>query len=141
VIRPGLYLLLLATVAGSALQAQEAAPKQHTSALPWLKIDDLSATRDRPLFALGRRKSAPAPTSPVAVSVDHGPPTPQFALMGIIIESTATFVLLRDLTRSESVTVRSGEKFGRWHLVADTDRTVKLRDGDEELELEIFAEP
>jgi hypothetical protein len=136
-----LYILLLASVACSALHAHEEAPKQRPSAVSWLKIDDLSATRDRPLFAPDRRKSEQPSTPPVAVSVDHGPPRPQFALMGIIIEPSATIVLLRDLARAESVTVRSGEKFGRWRLVVETDRTVKLRDGGEELELAIFAEP
>ena len=33
----------------------------RTSALPWLKLEDLIATRERPLFAIDRRPQAPVP--------------------------------------------------------------------------------
>ena len=138
--RFGLCALLSAIAAWTSLHAQEAIPDQPPSALPWLKIDELSATRDRPLFAPDRRKFMLAPTSAVA-TVDPGSPTPRFALMGIIVEPMTTIILLRDLARSDAVIVHSGERFGRWRLVADTDHSVRLWDGDERLHLKMFAGP
>ena len=140
-IRRALCALLLTSTVTASAGARDDTVDKTASALPWLKIDALSATRDRPLFAPDRRKAAPIPAPPDNImSTQEVPPKPQLALVGIIVEPTATFILLHDLASSETITLRSGQSFDRWRLIADTDHSVSLRDGDKRLELDMFTE-
>lgn len=127
------------------LCAQEQPPREQ-SALPWLELDALSATRDRPLFAPSRRKAVPPPVlkskPEEAREVVQQSNKPQLALTGIIASSSSeSIALLRDTSTSESIAVHSGETIGRWRVVINTDHSVKLQDGSDEIELEMFAEP
>ena len=127
------------------LHADDQLPNQQPSALPWLTLDALSATRDRPLFAADRRKPAPPPIAsahPASVTQQpQGPQKPQLTLMGIIAAPSGTIILLRDRGTSQTLTIRSGETIGRWRVVADSDYTAKVSDGKEGFTLEMFAEP
>jgi general secretion pathway protein N len=113
------------------------------SALPWVQLDALSATREKPLFAPSRRKASPAPALPQTVPTEEvrQPRKPQLILTGIIKSSSERIALLRDGSTSESVAVRSGETMGRWRVLVDTDHSVKLQDDSGEFELEMFDEP
>jgi hypothetical protein len=125
------------------LHAQEQPPKEQ-SALPWLELDALSATRDRPLFAPTRRKAMPPPvlqTKPEVREVVQQSRKPHLTLTGIIASSSETIALLRDTSTSESIAVHSGETVGRWRVVINADHSVKLQDGSDEIQLEMFAEP
>jgi hypothetical protein len=139
-------LLMAAPAAGQsqppAAPAAEAGPAQQR-ALPWLKLEDLSATRDRPLFAQSRRKPAPPPVvvaPPVSAPQEEKAPDtrPHLALRGIIRQEATTLVVLEDDATSETVVVRSGGSYGRWRVTATSDDAVKLADGSEEVQLELF---
>jgi general secretion pathway protein M len=123
--------------------ATAAAPvaEDRTPALRWLKLEDLSATRERPLFAEDRRprRIAPPPSDPVAViepEPEDAMPLP--SLKGIIVQGSSTLVLLEDQSTSESVIVRSGDNFGPWQVVAENDHTVRLATGTEQVVLDLF---
>jgi general secretion pathway protein N len=121
--------------------AQEQAP-DPLSALPWLKLEQLSATRERPLFTPGRRRAEPPRIAeiPVApVTIDEGAKPPEIELTGLLEEADVTIVFLR--TSSQTVILRSGDKFGRWLVVADSKTSVKLTDGAEQMRLNMFKEP
>ena len=147
-------LALLMTTAGS-LHAQDSheIDRQNAphSALPWLNLDSLSATRERPLFAPDRRKPVPPP--PPVIVADHAAnpaevqqrqsqaaQRQQFELTGIITSNSETIVLLRDAVTSEYVTARSGDTVGRWRISVDSNEAVTLKDGAKEVRLEMFAE-
>jgi hypothetical protein len=133
-------LLLLWNV---PLHAQEPSSNAQ-SALPWLQLEALSATRERPLFTPTRRKAAP-PAPPIVPAVTREQVQisrkPQFVLTGIIAAPSEMIALLRDTATSESIAVRSGETIGRWRVLVNTDHSVTLQDASGEIELEIFAEP
>jgi hypothetical protein len=133
-------ILLVLALGGFRLHAEG----QQPPAMPWLKLDGLSATRDRPLFAPDRRQPAPAAvaTTPIQpASLPQESQRPQLTLMGIIEAPTATIILLRDRKTSQPLTVRSGDSIGNWRILADGLYTVKLKNGKEEIGLEMFAEP
>jgi len=132
----GLALLL---VWGRGLQAEDQLPNQRT-ALPSLRLESLSATRERPLFVPARRK--PQQTSASAPTTIEAPRNqkPQLTLRGIIITPQQTLVLLRDNATSELMTVPAGSTIGRWRVLVDSNYSVKLRDGAEEIKLEMFVE-
>lgn len=105
-----------------------------------LRLEDLSATRDRPLFTPSRRppppaqvEAAPAP-APVVVEdkpIVLGPPP--FDLVGSAIGEGMAFALLRNRATSVVVRVRSGDDAEGWRVGAIGLRTVALaREGRSE---------
>jgi hypothetical protein len=139
-----LLFTVLVTLWSVRLHAEEQSTNPSQSAVPWLSLDALSATRDRPLFAPNRHK--PAPPSAVATQASSAivapqPQKPQFALVGIIVTSSETIVLLRDPSKPELVSVRSGDSLGHWQVLADSNYTAKLTDGKQQFTLQMFAEP
>lgn len=146
---PLLLFLLMWSTAGLRAEEQpkNPVPDQPASALPWLSLDKLSATRDRPLFAPDRRKPAPPPVVAVAPDpsqmVQRPPPPPppaQYELTGIIVSSGETIVVLLDQTTSESIAVHPGESVGPWTVQLNPNDTVTLKDGEKEIKLEMYAE-
>jgi len=145
------YLIVLAATWSLSVHAQDfaqrAAAKEAQSALPWLSLDALSATRERPLFAPGRRKPSPPP--PVTVVPDPAgvaaqlrvQQQPQFQLTGIIASPAETIVLLRDPTTSRSIAFHPGDNIGPWRISVDSNYTVELKAGAKAFRLEMFTEP
>jgi hypothetical protein len=142
-------IFLLASLMAATASAQDQLPataappvaEGRTSALRWLKLEDLSATRERPLFAEDRRprRTAPPPADPVAViepEPEDAKPIP--SLKGIIVQGSSTLVLLEDQSTSESVIVHSGDTFGPWQVVAENDHSVRLAAGTEQVVLDLF---
>ena len=129
-----LIAAFVATASASAL-----AEDQRSSALPWLKLKDLSATRERPLFAPSRRRPPPPPQPHVVnAAPEHPPETPRMVLTGIIVKPSETIVVLRNIATSESISLRSGESVGPWLVKAQSDHSVVLSDGTKEFTLELF---
>ena len=131
------FMLIAALVATAVALAR--AEDQRPSALPWLKLEDLSATRERPLFAPTRRRPPPQEQA-VTVVVEHPPETPRMVLTGIIVKPSETIVVLRNVATSESISLRSGESVGAWRVEAQNDHSVILSDGTQQFTLEMFTE-
>lgn len=127
-----LFLLALAPLA--PVLAAEGNP------LDALHLDDLSATRDRPLFAPSRRpppparvEAAPAPEpAPVEEKTIVQEPPP-FELVGAVVGKSVAFALLRNRTTAKVVRVRSGDDAEGWQVGEIGLRTVALaREGRNE---------
>ena len=131
-------LMLIAAFLATA-SAPTRAEDQRPSALPWLKLEDLSATRERPLFAPTRRRPPPAQPKAVTVVAEHPPETPRMVLTGIIVKPSETIVVLRNVATSESISLRSGESVGPWRVKAQNDHSVILSDGTKQFTLEMFT--
>jgi hypothetical protein len=134
-IRSILFLIAALIATTSAPRAED----QRSSALPWLKLEELSATRDRPLFAPTRRRPPPPPPRVVTVAPEHPPETPRMVLTGIIARPTETIIVLRNVATSESISLRSGETVGPWRVQAQNDHSVILSDGTKQFTLEMFT--
>jgi general secretion pathway protein N len=132
-------LILIAGLVATA-SAPTRAEDHRPSALPWLKLEDLSATRERPLFAPTRRRAPPAPPKAVTVVAEHPPETPRMVLTGIIVKPSETIVVLRNVATSESISLRSGESVGAWRVEAQNDHSVILTDGTQQFTLEMFTD-
>jgi hypothetical protein len=130
-------LILIAALVGTG-SAPVLAEDQRPSALPWLKLNDLSATRERPLFAPTRRGPPPPQPHVATVAPAHPPETPRMVLTGIIVKPSETIVVLRNIATSESVSLRSGESVGPWRVEAQNDHSVVLSDGTKQFTLEMF---
>jgi general secretion pathway protein N len=109
------------------------------SAFPSLRLESLSATRDRPLFSQSRRRTTVEQALPAANVGTAQPAGPRFSLTGIILADAQAVVLLRDNTTSELRTVRPGDSVGIWHVLVDSNYQVRLKNGADEIKLEMFA--
>jgi hypothetical protein len=136
----GLVLAPVASAQEAALP-EPAVPPSQASLPSWsnMKLDDLTITRERPLFTPDRRPEAPS-EQPAVADVKQTPPKPRpnFALKGIIAEGPAMFVLLENLSSSESFVVRSGETIGAWRVVVETERSVTVVGEGERISLQLF---
>ena len=121
-----LFVMLALASAGPAFAAEG-------DPLDALRLEDLSATRDRPLFTPTRRPPPPAPVeaapSPEPAQVEEkaivlGPPP--FDLVGSVIGEGAAVALLRNRTTNKVVRVKSGDDAEGWRVGAIGLRTVAL---------------
>lgn len=111
--------------------------RERSATLP--SLEQLSITRERPLFAPDRRPAAVAPTI-TETRPEVVQPRADFRLTGIIVEGSVTLVVLKDLNGDQSVVVRAGDKFGPWRVTVGSDRVVTLAGEGEDIVLRMFEE-
>ena len=116
------------------------------SAFPWLRLDDLTATRERPLFTPGR--APPAREAPVAAEPEPEPEPepvaesepPPLRLAGVVAGGSVSLAMLEDAESQEVVRLAPGQSVSDWILVSVEPRAVTLRQGDREVRL-LLASP
>ena len=104
-----------------------------------VRLEDLSATRERPLFRPSRRPPLPVPAgvpTPASAPVVIAPAAlepPPFDLVGSVVGKHDAIVLLRNRAKGEVVRLHTGEEAEGWRAVSIGLRSVTLeRDGREE---------
>lgn len=106
-----------------------------------IPLRQLSATRDRPLFAPSRRPPAVAiapayrvaapPAPPPAPRKPAEPPKPQLALLGTVASDTEAFGLFVDEAAKTVLRMRTGESHKGWVLRTVRRREVVLERGED----------
>lgn len=129
-----LYALGLPVAPGPAA-AEEATP------LWQVPFEQLTYSRDRPLFSRTRRPPpvAVALPPPVVMPVVPQPaPPPQFSLMGILLgPDNLGVAILRDDTSQELKRLHSGESLAGWTLVDIQRRDVTLERAAQKITLRL----
>jgi general secretion pathway protein N len=125
--------------AGEATEeaSADAAPRQSLNPLASLDLENLSATRELPLFTPTRSPPpppAPPPPPPepvVAAPPPPVPPTPPaLQLVGILMAGSEEVALLVDPATNAMHRLRSGDLYDGWSLEIFDARTVEfMRDG------------
>jgi hypothetical protein len=117
------------------------------SPFPWLRLDDLKATRERPLFSPDRAAAAAAP-EPEPVAVVEPPKEPEPAadpphvrLAGVVSNGAMAVALLQDPETDEVLRLRPGQSVADWVLVAVEPRAIRLKNGDQEVRVVLTADP
>lgn len=142
----GLAAVLLSQT-GFAAEDDLATPKPSATALP--PLDELTATRERPLFSSNRRPAAapvaaPAAPAPIAEATSF-----PFELMGIVIGPDIRIAVFRkgdavpnDGTQpaAEELRRKIGEKLGEWSVDEIAERFVVLQGDSKRVRLRIFKE-
>lgn len=129
------------------IEPQADAPRP--TPFPWLTLDLLAATRDRPLFSPDRRGVEPAPEvveeepepepEPEVAEEPEATP-PQVRLAGVVISGTLRIAMLHDDVEDEVVRLREGQSFSDWTLVSVAPRSVIFRHGTQEHTVVLSAE-
>lgn len=104
------------------------APQQRRGNPLWaIPLRELSATRERPLFAPTRRpppEATPqAPPPPPAPPTVAAPAVPPFTLIGTLVNERGGFALFLDPASRAVIRLRTGEAHAGWVL-----RSVSMRD-------------
>lgn len=135
------------TDAPAASAPREAGAPQASEKIFDLTLESLSATRLRPLFARDRSppRSAAAPAEEAAApEPEHQQPRDEevtLSLQGIVLRGETRLVILKDHSTSNTIMLRSGEKFGRWQVIADNDHSATLISEDGRQTMDIFTNP
>jgi general secretion pathway protein N len=112
------------------------AAEDTESAVP--PLDELSATRDRPLFSSTRRPPAVA-AAPEQAPVTEGRSMP-FELVGIVSGADASFAILRNTESKEETRVAKGQKIGNWTIEEIADRAIILSGDSKRVRMRLFNE-
>ena len=121
---------------------------EGVNALHGLRLEDLVATRDRPLFSPSRRPppprrvEAPPPPPPApepAVQQAAAPEAPPFDLIGSAVGEANSFVLLRKHGTNEVTRLRPGDEKDGWRVGMVSLRSVVLERGDRSESLALSA--
>jgi general secretion pathway protein N len=102
-------------------------------------LEDLAATRDRPLFSSTRRPPPP-PEEP-----DEAPPITEakslnFELVGIVRSADAAFAIVRNTESKQETRVPRGERFSGWTIDEIGERSVVLSGEAKRVRLRLYDE-
>ncbi|HET7885987.1 MAG TPA: hypothetical protein VFL62_07165 [Bradyrhizobium sp.] len=88
-----------------------------------VRLDALSATRDRPIFSPSRRPPAPPqmllappPPPPKPVAAPREPDRPPLALLGTIVSPSHQIAIFREEATSETTRLKAGDDYKGWSL-------------------------
>ena len=126
----------------AAPAAKTAAPApapatQSVSDLP--ALDDLSATRERPLFSSTRRPPEVEAPTQAAAPITEAASMP-FELVGIVLGSDMSAAIFRNTDSKEETRVSKGEKIGNWSVEDVSERAVVLQGGEKRVRMRLFDE-
>jgi type II secretory pathway component PulC len=133
-ITPMLVTLALLPCAAGAQSPPANAPVRSFALPP---LEELTATRERPLFSPSRRPDVEAP-GPEAGPVEESPDSLPFELTGVVMGTDMAIAILRNRDTQETVQLRRGETLEDWSLEEVAPRHVVLRQEDRQVRLELF---
>jgi hypothetical protein len=108
-----------------------------------ISLDNLSVSRERPLFSASRRPPPPPPAvAPVAFVADPpAPPVPPpvLSLYGIITDDNGALAILRPSPTEKIGRVRLGDEVGGWRVSLIESRRLVLSRDDRTATFTLFA--
>jgi type II secretory pathway component PulC len=131
----GLIALLALLPCAAGAQSPPANAPVRSFALP--PLEELRATRERPLFSPSRRPDEAA-GGPEAGPVEESPDSLPFELTGVVMGTDVAIAILRNRDTQETVQLRRGETLEAWSIEEIAARHVVLRQEDRQVRLELF---
>jgi general secretion pathway protein N len=126
----------------AAMQGRPQAPQPKRQAQPDADsgvppLDELNATRDRPLFSSTRRPPEVAAPEPAPVTEAK---QLSFELVGIVSGPDASIAILRNTETKEETRVPKGEKFANWTIDEIGDRFIVMSGDGKRIRMRLFNE-
>jgi hypothetical protein len=119
-----------------SVKSDDAAARSEP-ALPTL--DELTETRERPLFSSTRRPPDIEPAPQAAAPITEGASMP-FELVGIALGADVSAAIFRNTDSKEETRIAKGGKIGSWNLEDISERAVVLRGNDKRVRMRLFNE-
>lgn len=138
--RPKAEPTIQAATTTAATNTPAAAPLDVAAQNPLARnsLEQLAATRDRPLFSPSRRP--PPPPIARVEPPPPPPPPPQVALMGVVIDGEGVRALIRPGPMQPFVLVRVGGVVAGWHVTEIEDKRLVLALDDRKATFTLFKE-
>jgi hypothetical protein len=133
----GLFALLAVLPCAAHAQSPPADGPVRSFALP--PLEELRATRERPLFSPSRRPDVEAAEAPEAAPVEENPDSLPFELTGVVLGVDTAVAILRNRDTQETVHLHRGETLEAWSIEEIASRHVVLRQEDRQVRLDLFA--
>jgi hypothetical protein len=119
-------------------QAQQA-PARLANPLAERSLDELSATRERPLFSASRRQAQP-PQALIAQQPDPAPAAPPaIALLGVVMQEGKAQAVVRLGATGKISRLKTGDDAGGWKVKTIEPRQLVLSLGDRTAAFDLFA--
>jgi hypothetical protein len=134
--RSGIVAILLLMPCAVAAQTRPANAPVRSFSLP--PLEELQATRERPLFSPRRRPDVEAAGEMESSPVEENPEFLPFELTGVVMGADVAIAILRNRDTQETVHLRQGEALDAWSLEEIAPRHVVLRQDDRQVRLELF---
>jgi hypothetical protein len=114
--RHTISIAVAATIAAQPAMAADAEPQSAAAVSPLAAqpLEQLSATRDRPLFSPMRRPPVPPPI--VAPAPPPPPPPPDITLLGVVMDGEDARAVIRTGSIAKVARVRIGDDVGGWKV-------------------------
>jgi general secretion pathway protein N len=132
----GIVAILLLMPCTVAAQSRPANAPVRSFSLP--SLEELQATRERPLFSPRRRPDVEAAGGMESSPVEENPESLPFELTGVVMGADVAIAILRNRDTQETVHLRQGEALDAWSLEEIAPRHVVLRQDDRQVRLELF---
>jgi type II secretory pathway component PulC len=100
-------------------------------------LEELRATRERPLFSSRRKPDDEVAESETPVA-QESPESLPFDLTGVVMGADVAIAILHNRETQETVHLRQGETVEAWSIGEIAPRHIVLRQDDRELRLELF---
>lgn len=134
--RSGFVMMLALLPCAAAAQSPPANAPARSFALP--PLEELQATRERPLFSPQRRPDAESGAETGTPVVEENPDAVAFELTGVVMGGDTAVAILRNRETQETVHLRQGEALDAWSIEEIAARHVVLRQDDRQVRLELF---
>jgi hypothetical protein len=127
----------------SLAQAQTKPSTALDNPVAALSLDQLSVTRERPLFSPTRR--APRPLTVMSIVRPLPPPLPpspppKIELYGTIIDAADALAIVVSTADNQTVRLRLGDEIGGWKVIVIDQRKLVLSHDERVAEFTIFAD-
>lgn len=132
-----LAVAILALLPCAALaQSPPADSPVRSFAMP--PLDELQATRERPLFSPRRRPDVAIADAPEPPVTQEPPETAPFDLTGIVMGGDRAVAILHNRETQETVHLRQGETAQTWSVTEIAQRHVVIRNEGKQVRLQLF---
>jgi hypothetical protein len=132
----GLFALLALLPCAAGAQSPSTDSPVRSFGLP--PMEDLRATRERPLFSPNRRPDVETAEAPEAAPVEENPDSLPFELTGVVMGTDTAVAILRNRDTQETVHLHRGETLEAWSIEEIAPRHVVLRQEDRQVRLDLF---
>jgi hypothetical protein len=135
-------LLLQPVAAADRATGRNDPPVVLANPLARQSVEQLTATRTRPLFAPSRAlpPREPPPLAQISAQAPPPPPPPGVVLLGIVKADDAIHAVLRSGSETKTIQVQVGDKVGGWTVAEIRDRHLVLALGDQTFSVALFKD-
>ena len=139
--KPTLPICILMAVllagAGYAQSPQAVSPGKPFALPP---LDELRATRERPLFSPSRQPDAAPEGESETPVMEESPDSVSYELTGVVIGTDVQVAIFKNRDTQETVHLRQGENLDAWSIEEIAQRHVILRQDDRQITMELFRD-